>query len=153
MRSRLTLAAVALAGLLFTGCARTESFEVFVRNETAEPVTLVLTKSGPPFERLWAAPEDLAIESPDSDERHGYVLLEPDREADVALTGRFDRNSRGYLRVYRGDLQISDMSAIGPVSPNRIDLPLRPGPNTFVVRDAGGRLSAGEAPAAAARAP
>ena len=135
-----TTLAVGLAAL--AGCARTEAFDIGVRNGTREPVTLVLTKNGPPYERLWAAPEDLAVESPDNDEQHSFVVLAPDRQADVALTGRFDQGSRGFLRVYRGDLDISDLSAIGPASPNRVDLPLRPGVNRFSIVDRGGRLAA-----------
>ena len=88
-------------------------------------MTIALTKDGPPFERLWAAPEDLAIESPKADEQHGYVVLPPGREADVSVEGKFDRGTRGFLRVYRGEPDISGMIAIGPVSPNRLDVPLR----------------------------
>lgn len=144
------MATLALSCLLVgAGCARNETFDILVRNDTKHALTVVLTKNGPPFERLWAAPEDLAIESPDSDEQHGYAVLAAGQTADVSLKGRFDRGTRGYLRVYRGDLQISDMSAIGPVSPNRLDLPLKPGVNRFVIAEGGGRLVAGEAAAAA----
>jgi hypothetical protein len=141
MRCLHCLIAVAGISLLLVGCARTDKFDVSVRNDTAGPLTLALTKDGPPFERVWAGPEDLAIESPRADEQHGFVVLPPGKEADVAIEGKFDRGTRGYLRVYRGDLQISDMTAIGPASPNRIDLPLQPGTNRFVIADANGRLA------------
>lgn len=136
-----------LTGLFVAGggCARTEAFNVVVHNETRGDLTLVLTKNGPPFERLWASPEQLTVESPDNEERHSYFVLPPTRTADVSLKGRFSRGSRGFLRVYRGDQDLSAMSAIGPGSPNRIDLPLRPGLNEFVIVDRGGRLAAGKA--------
>ena len=143
MRFALSIALAAFATFLTTGCARTEKFDVSVRNDTAGALTLALTKDGPPFESVWSSPEDLAIESPRADEQHGFVVLPPGKEAAVAIEGKFDPGTRGVLRVYRGDLQISDMTAIGPASPNRIDLPLQPGPNSFVIDDATGRLEAG----------
>jgi hypothetical protein len=141
MRLVYALAFVALASIWLVGCARTEKFDITVRNDTGGPVTLALTKDGPPFEHVWAGPEDLAIESPKADEEHGYLLLPPGKEADVSVEGKFDRGTRGYLRVYRGDLQISDMIAIGPVSPNRLDVPLRPGANRIVIGQEQGRLA------------
>jgi hypothetical protein len=130
-----------LACVAFTGCSRTDTFDIAVRNDTAGPLTLALAKDGPPYEQTWASPEELAIESPRADERHAYLMLEPGKEGYVTLKGKFDRNTRGYLRAYRGDLQISEMNAIGPASTNRLDLLLRPGPNAFVIMDAGGRLT------------
>lgn len=129
---------------IVAGCARTDKFDISVRNETSNALTLALTKDGPPFEQLWAGPEDLAIESPHAEEEHGFVVLPPGKDADVSLEGKFDAQTRGYLRVYRGDLLISDMNAIGKSSPNRLDLLLTPGPNHFVIIDAGGKLAAGK---------
>jgi hypothetical protein len=130
-----------LLATLVTGCARTENFDVTVRNSTRSSVTLALTKDGPPFEPLWASPEDLAIQSPGADEKHGYVVLPPGKEGDVSVKGKFDSGTRGYLRIYRGDLQLSEMNAIKADSPNRLDLRLSPGRNVFVIVDAGGRLA------------
>lgn len=139
------------ACLTLTGCARTDTFDLSVRNETPGPLTLALTKDGPPFERIWASPEDLAIESPRADEQHGYVVLPPGREADVTVKGKFDSQTRGFLRVYRGQLNLSEMNAIGPASQNRLDLLLRPGVNRFVIVEVAGRLAeAGEVPGRAA---
>jgi hypothetical protein len=137
---------------LIAGCTRTENFDVTVQNGTTAPLTLALVKDGPPFESLWASPEDLAIESPRADEKHGYVVLPPGKEGDVSVQGKFDKGTRGYLRVYRGDLQVSEMNAIHTSSPNRLDLPLSPGRNMFVIVDSRGRLAeqreAGAPPAA-----
>jgi hypothetical protein len=127
--------------MIVAGCSRTDKFDVSVKNETTSPLTLALTKDGPPFEQLWAAPEDLAIASPRADEQHGFVVLPPGKEADVSVEGKFEAQTRGYLRVYRGDLPISDMNAIGKASPNRLDLLLTPGPNHFVIVDADGKLA------------
>jgi hypothetical protein len=141
MLRRLGLGSLFTLLAVLTGCARTESFDVTVRNGTKSPLTLALTKDGPPFEPVWASPEDLAIQSPTADERHGYVVLPPGREGDVSVQGKFDHGTRGYLRVYRGDLQVSDMNAIASSSPNRLDLPLSPGRNVFVIVESRGRLA------------
>src|SRR4029079_14894785 len=98
MRRPLTALVLTLGSLAFVGCTRTEKFDISVRNDTDRPLTLALTKDGPPFEQLWAAPEDLAIESPHNDEQHGYVVLPPGRHADVSLAGKFEGSTRGYLR-------------------------------------------------------
>jgi hypothetical protein len=153
MRLVHAMAFVLFASVSLTGCARTEKFEITVRNDTGGPVTIALTKDGPPFERVWAGPEDLAIESPKADEQHGYLMLPAGKEGEVAVAGKFDRGTRGYVRVYRGDLQISDMIAIGPVSPNRLDVPLRPGANRIVIGQSQGRLTEVRGESAATTAP
>ena len=140
MRLVHVLGIISLACAALPGCARTENFDITVRNDTVAPLTIALTKDGPPFERMWAGPEDLAIESPKADEQHGYVVLPPGREAEVSVAGKFDRGTRGYLRVYRGEPDISGMIAIGPVSPNRLDVPLRPGANRVAIVEENGRL-------------
>jgi hypothetical protein len=141
MRLVSTFVLLIVSCVTILGCARTDTFNISVRNDTAGPLTLALTKNGPPFEHKWAAPEDLAIEAPTADEQHGYVVLPPGKEADVDVQGKFASSTRGYLRVYRGDLQISEMNAIGPTSSNRLDLPLKAGANRFVIADASGRLT------------
>ena len=130
-----------LLAAIVTGCARTEKFDLTVRNSTTSPITLALTKDGPPYEPLWASPEDLAIQSPNAEEKHGYVVLPPGKEGDVSVQGKFDKGTRGFLRVYRGDLQVSEMNAIHSSSPNRLDIPLPPGRSVFVIVDAHGRLA------------
>jgi hypothetical protein len=140
MRLASFIVVLALSSLALVGCTRTDQFDITVRNETTGPVTIALTKDGPPFEQVWAKPEDLAIESPRADEKHGFAVLAPGKEADVSVTGKFDSNTRGYVRIYRGDLRLSDMIAMSPTSPNRIDLLLRPGVNRLTVGEEGGRL-------------
>jgi hypothetical protein len=135
------VAVVLLLGAIDTGCSRTDKFDLTVRNSTKSPLTLALTKDGPPFEPVWASPEDLAIQSPGADEKHGYVVLPPGKEGDVSVQGKFESGTHGYLRVYRGDLQVSEMNAIRSSSPNRLDIKLSPGRSTFVIVDSAGRLA------------
>jgi hypothetical protein len=142
MLHTLGFATIAACVFALTGCTRTEKFDLTVRNDTKSPLTLALTKDGPPFEPVWASPEDLAIQSPRADEKHGYVVLPAGKEGDVSVQGKFDNGTHGILRIYRGDLQVSQMNAIHSSSPNRLDIPLSPGRNMFViVDDSAGRLA------------
>lgn len=136
-----------------TGCAstRTDTFDIEVRNATAKPLTLSLAKDGPPYEAAWARPEDAAIETPQLRERWvgGETgmgqLLAPGKTAFIKeLHGKFADRSHGYVRAYAGDLSksISQMLARGPDSPDRVDVPLMPGPNRIVIREKASRLVA-----------
>ena len=132
------------------GCTatRTDTFDVDIRNATDEPVTLSLAKDGPPYEPTWATPEDLALESPKLREEwaggpSGMGVVPPGKTASVkGLTGRFDGDSRGFLRAYTGDLTISQMLSKGRESPDRVDVRLAPGANRIVLVDKGGRIAA-----------
>ena len=135
---------------LAAGCssARTDTFDITVRNGTSQPLTLSLGKDGPPYEVAWATPEDLAIETPRRREEWskspgGMQVLAPGRVAEVrGLTGRFEPAARGYLRAYAGDLNISQMLAKGAGSPDRVDVQLVPGPNDITIVSEGGQLKA-----------
>jgi hypothetical protein len=142
------------AALLAVGCgpaARTETFDIDVRNATAQPLTLSLGKDGPPYEPAWARPEDVAIETPKLREQWvggqtgmGQVVA-PGKTASIRkLAGRFAGEARGYVIVYAGDLSqsISRMLARPADSPDRTDVPLSPGPNRIVIEQVDGRLVA-----------
>ena len=137
-----------LPALLLTaslGCSshRTETFDINVTNATDGPVTISLAKDGPPYESAWASPEDLAIETPRYRERGGMGVIPPGKTASVdKLTGRFDPNTQGYLRVYAGEPTLSEMLARSRGSPGRVDVPLVPGRNDIRVIDKGGNIAA-----------
>lgn len=143
---------VASTLLLITlgGCnsTRTEQFDVTVHNQTPHPLTLSLAKDGPPYEAVWAAPEDIAIESPKLREQWrqtagGMTGLPPGRTVDLKkLTGRFDQDTHGYLRAYAGDLTISQMLSMSRGSPDRVDVQLVPGFNEITIVLEGTHLKA-----------
>jgi hypothetical protein len=140
-----------LACLASTGCAtRTETFDVSVRNESATPVVVWLTKIGGPEEERWRSPESIAINYVVQDERLGGVVVPPGNTADTGpQKAKLDRDSRAVLRVYKGEMTMSEMLANGTDSPNRADTILDPGVNRFTVTDAAGKITvtrAGEAP-------
>lgn len=147
LRSRLWLVVLGLMPLA-VGCSRTESFDIDLRNNTAQPLTLSLAKDGPPYEPSWATPQDLAIETPKRREEwsggpSGMTSVPPGKTASVkGLRGQFDAGVQGYLRVYAGELTISQMLAKSPESPGRVDVPLKPGMNIITVGEKNGRLVA-----------
>jgi hypothetical protein len=145
MPTRLPLLLLALLLFDCVGCssARTETFDINVTNATDRPVTISLAKRGPPYEAAWASPEDIAIETPRYRERGGMGVIPPGKTASVAkLTGRFEPNTEGYLRVYAGDLTLSEMLSKNRGSPGRVDVQLAPGRNDIRVVDNGGHIAA-----------
>jgi hypothetical protein len=144
MRIALTPLALLLPALAAAcSSSRTETFDINVTNATTRPVTISLAKSGPPYEAAWASPEDIAIETPRYRERGGMGVIQPGKTVFVEkLSGRFDSNSAGYLRVYSGDLTISEMLSKSRGSPGRVDVQLVPGRNDIRVVDNGGSIAA-----------
>ena len=152
-RMRFSLSAVVFfACFASVGCAtRTETFDVTVRNESAGPVTLWLTKTGGPEEQGWRSPESIAINFVVEDEKIGGVIVPPRNTATTGKTkGKFDPDSYAVLRVYRGEMRMSEMLANGTDSPNRADLILDPGVNRLVVSDAAGKIDVRHAEASGA---
>ncbi len=126
------------------GCAtRTETFDVTVRNESAGPVIVWLTKIGGPEEERWRSPESIAINYVvEGDERMGGVLVPAGNTAETGKQkAKLDKNSRAVLRVYKGEMRMSEMLATGKDSPRRADVVLDPGRNRLVVTDDGRRIA------------
>jgi hypothetical protein len=132
------------------GCGtHTETFDVRVRNNTNQVVTLCLAKDAPrghfpgPEEDAWKPPEDLASESADERSKDLPPQVPPGKQATVRrLKGTFDGYSHGVLRCYWGDMTVSQMAARGPGSPDRVDVPLTPGLNSITLVDKDARLTA-----------
>src|SRR3954467_4229664 len=132
------------------GCSptQTRTFDVTVRNQTPGALTLSLAKDGPPYEPAWATPEDVATESPRLREdwrrtQGGMKAVPAGRVADVrGLTGKFESGTHAYVRVYAGELSISEMLSKGRDSPDRVDVPLAPGTNDITIVLEGTHLKA-----------
>lgn len=135
------------AGLL-VGCGpRQEQFFIALRNQTSEPLTIGLAKeAGGPYEYAWATPEEAAMEQavlvqdPKAPKDWGIAVPAGKEASAGPIPGKFGPNARPFLRVYRGDLMLSQIVAISRDSSNRIDLPLRVGENRFEVTDRDGTL-------------
>lgn len=125
--------------VLLAGCSSTRSytFDVAVSNDLQQPITIWLTKDGPPYEDGWLAPEDLAIASEKSGEMIGGVVLQPGDVAHKTVQGKFDPGTVAVLRIYRA-VGFNNILAISKGNPNRLDIVLQPGPDYFSVNDKGG---------------
>ena len=131
--------------LLIVGCHSVEnrSYDVNVKNDSIKPVTIWLTKNGPPWEAGWKSPEDLAIESPKNDERIAGVVVPPGKTASTGkIAGQFEPHVDAILRVYLGQKTFDDLLAVSHDSPDRIEVVLKPGVNQIVVRDDNGSIKA-----------
>lgn len=109
-------------------------YQVAVTNKSTEPVTVWLTKNGPPVEKLWLAPEQVAFMTREKDDSVQGAWLEPGKTAEIGpIGGKFEVGSDAVLRVYRGRLKIAQIIAVSPDSALRQDLTLKPGPNNLTV--------------------
>ncbi len=140
MRFFLTLPVVSL---LVLGCAGEQSYHVAVRNETEGPLTMGLVKEGGEFEAEWASPEEIAAATRADEQRRWDAATVGPGQSGVAgpVSGRFGGDARAVLRVYAGEGSMNDLMAISRGSPDRIDVPLRPGRNAIIVRREGGKLA------------
>ena len=128
--------------LLATGCARSVSFDISVKNTTTDPLTMGTVKYGSPLESTWASPEDIAIGSPGRPDARWGVVVAPGDLASLHITGHFAGGAAAFLRIYTGDLNLSHLLATSQRNPGRVDLPLYSGVNSFVVRVRDGKLFA-----------
>lgn len=127
----------ALTVTLLAGCSSTTQrvYDISVRNETDRPVTLWLTKDGPPAQREWRSPEQLAIQAPGHEERIGGTVVPPGKTAYTGpIEGLFRPGAHAWLRIYDGQFKsFSDLLAVSPNS-GRVDHVLDPGKNELIVK-------------------
>src|SRR2546430_559981 len=104
-RMKFAIAATLLA-LVFipVGCNSTGggSYSVVVKNESARPVTLWLTKDGPPAEEGWLTPEQIVKDKREL--KYDLAFVPPGRTGITEkMSGRFPRGTHAVLRVYEGE--------------------------------------------------
>jgi len=128
-----------LCGLMILGCgSSTQSYSVMVKNDGMEPMTVWLTKDGPPAEVNWLSPEQIAVSGKVKDSPISGVVIPPGKTGDLGpIEGRFDSRSSAVLRIYRGQKLFDEMLAMSRGSPNRTDLKLSPGANIIVIDKSG----------------
>src|SRR6476646_4202327 len=121
---------VCLVLLAVVGCSGgPRSYSVSIKNDLPRPVTIALTKDGPPFEAPWASPEDLAARRVTRENASGFLIVEAGHTASVKnINGRFDKGSQAILRVYSGSMTFREMLDTMP-GRNRADVTLTPGKN------------------------
>jgi hypothetical protein len=132
------LLSLAMLSLLI-GCTETRRYTLAVRNSLNTPVSICLTKMYGPEESGWESPEQMAAPPhPASDQATPGTHIPPGKTAKLPeITGQFDRNrGRAILRIYAGDLTLSQMNAVSSGSVNRIDVPLDRGENRVEIKEA-----------------
>lgn len=140
MRAGLFSAGALLLLSLATGCNQYDErrFTLEVKNNSARPITIGLTKNGPPSEVAWESPEDRAIMDPRNTGVGWGQVVPPGRTAYINdVIAYFEPNTSAFLRVYLGDLPLNDLLAIGRESRNRLDIRLREGTTAFTIVDKG----------------
>lgn len=125
---------IALSLLCLTvGCASTRTYDVAVKNQTDDWLTIGLVKEGGPMQPDWESPESAVS----NDRKPSAVMWEhvpPGKTADTGpIKGRFFRRSQAVLRIYEGKLGLEGMMAISRDQPNRVDVPLHAGLNRFEI--------------------
>jgi hypothetical protein len=142
-----TTALVLLATVLLVGCGpRKETFSVIVKNDTTVPITIGFTKDNGPDQDIFMPPEFLALDtSIDPSKTSWGILLPPGKTADPKqpVTALLDREGGSvYLRVYRGEINLTEILSISRGSPRRLDVVLSPGDSRIVVSEKNGALAA-----------
>jgi hypothetical protein len=137
----LLLALLALA----TGCSsspETRIYRVTVRNKTDGPITVGLTKNGPPQEPGWLSPEEMTDIPPSRRPDHWGQVLDKDMKASVKVEGKFDADVHAFLRVYRGTAPIADLLAKSHGTGSRADVALTPTViNDYTIEDHAGQIT------------
>lgn len=122
-----------LCSVLAIGCAETRTYEVSVRNQSQKPMTVWLTKTAGPYEKNWKAPEELAWQHLSDDEAFNGLTIPPGKTGYTGkVHGSFNAGSAAVLRVYIGVTNYNETLAMSKGDPNRVDLMLKPGKNSFI---------------------
>jgi len=135
MKMWITCMAVAL---MVIGCASKGTYQVSVQNDSNRPVTLWLTKDGPPAEDGWRTPEEL-VAMPSDQRKYDLAFVPPGRTGYTGkVSGRFPEGTNAVLRVYEGEKEIFDLAKASPTT--RTDYVLKPGSNNLIVTERAGRI-------------
>jgi hypothetical protein len=135
---RLTLTLFLTAVLIAAGCApatQERTYAVSVDNKLSEPITVFLTKNGPPLEDQWLSPTQLAAGPINRDNLiENFVVIKPGETVGVKkLVGHFQAGTDAVLQIYERTGRLEDIAAMELDDPRRDDVVLVPGDNAFVV--------------------
>jgi len=130
------LAALAVLALASAGCESitTRSYDLTIQNHLSRPITLFLTKDGPPDEPGWQSPEELAANAISLDHPHDGQIVGPGQTMVFDnIQGQFRQGTTAILRVYEKTGRLEDIAALSPGNPERTDVILVPGVNNIVI--------------------
>jgi hypothetical protein len=120
---------------------------VSVRNRTAAPITVGVVKQGGLFDPAWPTPEEVAMRRSrlgrPSETAWDHIVVPPGKRGITQpMSGKFEPDANAVLRVYAGDLELSQVLAHSRQSPHRVDVVLPPGYSAFVITQQRGELRA-----------
>ncbi len=138
----LLMLACLLLGMVGCSSTETRTYDISVRNSTDHPITIWLTKDGPPAEKGWRSPEEIAISAPGHEERIGGMVVPAGKTAYTEpVKGEFEPGCYAWIRVYDGKYSsFSELLAVSAKSPDRYDYALDVGKNSLVVLERNGRV-------------
>ena len=124
------------------GCGSGKSYQVEVKNQTLQPVTLWLTKDGPPKEAGWFSPEDFAQMPEDSRTGYDLAIVPPGKTGFTGnVSGDFPKGTNAVLRVYEGQKELFHILEDTKAGrSNRVDQVLKPGMNRLSVFERDGQM-------------
>jgi len=124
-----------------SGCqpaTETRIYDIELSNHLTHPVTVFLTKNGPPDEYGWLSPEQIAENPMSHDPAHVGQTVPPGSTARSGqVVGHFYSATSAILRIYAVTGGLEDYAAISADNPKRADMLIHPGLNRFVVTPAG----------------
>ncbi len=125
--------------LFVFGCGpTTRTYSVTVANQSLEPMTVWLTKDGPPSEMAWASPEQIAIAGIEKDIPFPGVVVPAGKTGVMpGVEGKFNSRTNAVLRVYHGQMRLSEMLSVSDGSARRTDVILVPGDNAVIITPQG----------------
>ena len=135
-----------VVGMLI-GCAPTRTYQVAIKNELNQPITVWLTKSGPPVEGSWLSPEQLATYHNPIGGRIAGSAVPSGKVAEAGpLKGKFPAGTEAILRVYLGQHTLDELLATNSKNSTRVDVTLSPGRSDLIVRERDGKLAVEPSP-------
>jgi len=125
---------------VLVGCnsGTTKSYSVEVHNQSTQPVTLWLTKDGPPLEEGWLTPENVA-DHPERKFKYDLAFVPAGKTGYTeSTTGQFPKGTNAVLRVYEGEKEVFELAK----DATHVDTVLKPGSNHLMVveQPAGGLM-------------
>ena len=131
-----------LLAVCLLGCGSSKSYQVEVTNRTEQPVTLWLTKDGPPAEEGWYAPEELGAIAESDRPSYDLAIVPPGRTGYTGkVSGKFPEGTHAILRVYDGQKELFHiLEDIKAGRSARADHVLKPGTSRLAVVRQMGRL-------------
>jgi hypothetical protein len=135
---------IVMTVLGLVGCTgEKRTYWLSVTNKAYHPITIGQVKDGPPYEDMWAKPEELAIRKARAGDQLWGVVVPPGKTASAGpIIGIFGPTDSAWLRVYAGEPSFSELLSMSRGHPNRLDLRMYPGDNAFVVTEERGSLVA-----------